>query len=140
MFFSPPGGIFSRGFRNTGCIVAGVCGIVDLMKQYVIDGLRLEDYHALKTYLDDQFGPPALGNIYWIELSRDLLTPIQQDHDQCGPHVIAVELDERALSCELLVRIKKNVKCDCMGYATSLQREWLINTVDTILDELEITI
>lgn len=36
-------------------------------------------------------------------------------------------LEESYLSCELLVRIKNNIKCDCMGYATKEQRDWLVN-------------
>lgn len=110
------------------------------MKQYVIDGLGLDNYRTLKEHLDRILGPPSLGAIYWVELEEDILTQTQKDHDRCAPHVFALELDERALSCELLVRIKTNIKCDCMGYATPVQREWLIRRIDTMLDELGIVV
>ena len=110
------------------------------MKQYLIDGLGTEDASKLKNYLNNSFGQPVLGNIYWVELDQNILTPLQKQHVDCYPHVFALELGKDYLSCELLVRIKKNIKCDCMGYANSVQREWLIKNIDAILDKLEIII
>jgi len=110
------------------------------MKQYLIDGLRLEDYQKLKDYLQKYFGIPSLGSIYWVQLDKSILGPLQASHKDCQPHFFTLELNEKFLSCELLVRIKKNIKCDCMSYANSKQREWLITKIDAILDELRISI
>ena len=110
------------------------------MKQYLIDGLRLEDYQKLKAYFDEHLTSSPLGGIYWLELDKKLLTPIQKDHEGCHPHVFALELKETYLSCEFLVRIKKNIKCDCMDYATRKQRDWLIDQADAILELLDIRV
>ena len=110
------------------------------MKQYLIDGLRPEDYVKLKAYLDKYLKSSPLGGIYWLELDKQLLTPIQKDHEECHPHVFALMLEETYLSCEFLVRIKKNIKCDCMDYATREQRDWLINQADAIFEKLDIRI
>jgi len=110
------------------------------MKQYLIDGLRPQDHELIKHYLDKHYGPCNLGAIYWVELDPDLLTPMQKEHRLCGPHFFALELGRDFLSCELLVRIRTNIKCDCMGYATPEQREWLIGFADAVLDNLEISI
>ncbi|MBU8909709.1 MAG: hypothetical protein KOO65_00435 [Desulfobacterales bacterium] len=110
------------------------------MKQYLIDGFRISDYQKLKTYLDKYLKSSPLGGIYWLELDKDLLTPIQKKHEGCYPHVFALMLEETYLSCEFLVRIKKNIKCDCMDYATREQRDWLINQTDAILEKLGIEI
>lgn len=110
------------------------------MKQYLIDGLRLEDYQKLKAYFDEHLTSSPLGGIYWLELDKKLLTPIQKDHEGCHPHVFALMLEETYLSCEFLVRIKKNIKCDCMDYATRKQRNWLIDQADAILEQLDIRI
>ncbi len=110
------------------------------MKQYQIDGLRLEDYHKLKDYLDRYLTPASIEGIYWLEIDPDLLTPIQADHTECAPHVFGLMLEETCLSCELLVRIKKNIRCDCMGYATKEQFTWLIDQVDAVLEKLSIRI
>lgn len=110
------------------------------MKQYVIDGLRLEDYQKLKDYLDSSVESSSLTGIYWIEIEPSLLTPVQQEHHNCKPHVFALMLEETYLSCEFLVRIKNNIKCDCMAFATPEQRSWLIDMVDAILEKLDIRI
>ncbi len=110
------------------------------MKQYVLDGLRLKDYQKLKAYLDKYLESSPLGGIYWLELDKELLTPIQKKHKACYPHVFALMLEENYLSCEFLVRIKKNIKCDCMDYATREQRDWIIDQADAIFEKLGIYI
>ncbi len=106
----------------------------------MIDGLRPNDQEKLKSYLDDHYGLADLGHIYWLPIPENMLTPIQQEHKSCAPHLFALELDQSSFSCELLVRIKTNIKCDCMGYATQDQRAWLMDTVDVLLDKLEISV
>ncbi len=110
------------------------------MKQYLIDGLRHEDYQTLKSYLDEHLKSSPLGGIYWLELDRKLLTPLQKEHKECHPHVFALMLEETYLSCEFLVRIKQTIKCDCMGYATKEQQRWLIDQADAIFEKLDIRI
>ncbi|OQY00714.1 MAG: hypothetical protein B6I26_06780 [Desulfobacteraceae bacterium 4572_130] len=110
------------------------------MKQYFIDGLDPRDYLKLKRFFKKHFGDPALGSIYWIELDKNILSPLQKEHKSCSPHVFAIDLNKNSLSCEFLVRIKSNIKCDCMSYADTKQREWLMTKIDGILDKLEISI
>ncbi|MBU1193916.1 MAG: hypothetical protein KKE62_05460 [Proteobacteria bacterium] len=110
------------------------------MKQYLIDGLRPGDHKKLKQYLGEHLESSPLGGIYWLEIDRQLLTSVQKEHTQCYPHVFALQLEENFLSCELLVRIQKNIKCDCMAYATKEQRNWLIEQADAILEKLGISI
>jgi len=108
------------------------------MKQYVIDGLRPQDFIKLKDYLDEHFEVAPLGGIYWVELPDDILTPMQKEHKDCHPHVFALMLENDYLSAELLVRIKTSIKCDCMAYANSEQREWLVKEMDLILENHDI--
>lgn len=110
------------------------------MKQYVIDGLRLEDHQKLKAYLDQYLRSSPIGGVYWLKLDQDILTPVQKSHGDCQPHVFALMLEESYLSCEFLVRIEKKIKCDCMDYATQEQRNRLMDQVDAILEKLDIRI
>ncbi len=110
------------------------------MKQYVIDGLRPKDFEELKKYLDSHFEVSTIGSIYWVELTEEILTPIQKEHVDCKPHVFALMLENDSLAAELLVRIKTNIRCDCMDYANPEQREWLINKMDSMVEKLEIQI
>jgi len=110
------------------------------MKQYVIDQLRLEDYHAIKAYLDENFGNSGIDNLYWIPVDTEILTPLQAEHKDCHPLYFAIELEENSMSCELLIRTGKHMHCNCMAYATADQRNWLIDYLDAIFDKLNISI
>lgn len=114
--------------------------IRSVMKQYVIDGLRPEDHVLLKEYLDRHTETAGIVGIYWLALEKALLTPLQADHQDCGPHVVALKLEQTSLTCELLVRTKKTIRCECMAYATKKQRSRLMDQIDAVLEMLAIRI
>ena len=103
------------------------------MKQYVIDELRADDYESLETYLEKHYGPAAMNGIYWIPVEDGLLTEVQKAHRECQPH-----LDENRMACELLMRTKSLMRCDCISYATEAQRSWIIALIDHIFNQLEL--
>jgi hypothetical protein len=108
------------------------------MKQYVIDELRPADYELVKAYIEKNFGSSKVDGIYWIQLDQDILTKIQAEHTDCQPFYFAVDLEPNLMSFELLIRTRKRIRCDCMGYATEKQRNWLIRLADSIFDGLGI--
>lgn len=108
------------------------------MKQYVIDELRPEDHHRVEQYLDENYGPAEMGGIYWIPLAAEVLTEIQQQHADCQPFYVAVDLQKDQLALELLVRTKHRIRCACIGYAAEEQRNWMIDLVDAIFKHLDI--
>jgi len=110
------------------------------MKQYVVDELRYQDYEKINAYLDETYGPVSVSGVYWIPVDPELLTAEQKAHTECRPFYMAVELAEKQLSCEFLVRTRNRVRCSCMGYATERQRNWIIGIVDDMLDQLGISI
>lgn len=110
------------------------------MKQYVIDEFRLEDYEKVKKYLDDNCKAAGLYGVYWMELPHEILTDEQASHDNCQPYYFALELEEERLSCGLLVRASANIRCHCIAYATVEQRNWLIDSIDTVLEQANIII
>jgi hypothetical protein len=110
------------------------------MKQYVIDQLRPNDYSRIKAYLDMNLRQSGIPEIYWLILPQELHEGIQVEHADCRPFYFALELFQSELSCELLVRTLSHIRCDCMCYATLAQRNWLIQTVDDICNQLEIAI
>jgi hypothetical protein len=106
------------------------------MKQYVIDQLRPNDYFKIKAYLDMNLRLSGIPDIYWLVLPQNMLEGNQAEHADCQPLYFALELSQSALSCELLVRTLSHVRCDCMRYASLAQRNWLIQTIDDICDQL----
>ncbi|OQX61889.1 MAG: hypothetical protein B5M56_08030 [Desulfococcus sp. 4484_241] len=109
------------------------------MKQYVIDELRPGEYERIREYLDNTVGRAEMGSIYWIPVPEEILSGKQRGHKNCKPFYFIADLEEARISCELLVRTKNSIRCDCIAYATPAQREWLINYIDNIFATLKIT-
>jgi hypothetical protein len=109
-----------------------------IMKQYVIDEIRSEDYKQIKAFLNNEYGKSELGGIYWIPVDEVQLTSLQTAHQSCQPFYVALDLEPGRLSCELLIRTKQRVYCDCIGYATQEQRNWIISRIDGMFKKLEI--
>ena len=115
-----------------------VCDINIIMKQYVIDELRFEDYHKIKGYLDACFGPPDMGDLYWIPLKASLYDKDQCMHASCHPLYLVIHLESSSLAAELLVRTKNRIRCDCIRYVNEAQLNWVIAFVDSIFSKLDI--
>ncbi len=108
------------------------------MKQYVVDELRPGDHGALKNYLDEHLSLAGVDGLYWKTIDDTLLTRKQAAHAQCVPFCFALALRPESLSCELLVRTKNRIRCDCMAYATVEQRNWIIQWMDDVFRTLGI--
>jgi len=79
-----------------------------------------------------------MGGIFWIKLPDDLLAEAQHGHEQCGPFYLAVEIEEKRICFELLVRSKTNLHCTCIAYATPAQRQFVLDFIDRMLSEEQI--
>ena len=110
------------------------------MKQYVVDELRIEDHRTIKAYLDAHFETSGLGGSYRLPLPEEMLASEQAAHVACRPLYFAVTLEAVQLTAELLVRTNQRLRCSCMGYADASQRNWLISTIDAILDRLGVIV
>jgi len=110
------------------------------MKQYVIDELRPEDFIRIKDYLNKNFLPSGVTGVYWIPIDQNNLTDVQLEHTACQPYYFALDLEANLIACEFLVRSEKRIKCDCIGYATEKQRNWIIGVIDDMFDSLKIKI
>ena len=110
------------------------------MKQYVVDQLNRDDIQKLRSYLEENYGKPEFESIFWLPIETFSLSGVQQKHVDCQPFFVAVDLHDEQLVCELLVRTKNKMRCECMGYATGRQRNGIIELIDGILDRLGISI
>jgi hypothetical protein len=108
------------------------------MKQYVVDEFRAADHEKIKAYLDAEFGPAEMGGIYWIPMAEEMLSEVQKAHKPCQPFFFALNFKSDRLCCELLIRTRNRIRCDCINYATESQRNWLISVVDAMFEKLEI--
>jgi hypothetical protein len=110
------------------------------MKQYVVDEIRFEDYKKIRAWLDEKMDDCAIEGIYWLLLDDTVLNETQVSHLKCRPFYFIIELEPTRISCELLVRTRNTVRCDCMAYATDEQFFWLVRWIDHMLDALEINV
>ncbi|MCP4748221.1 MAG: hypothetical protein GY874_19110 [Desulfobacteraceae bacterium] len=108
------------------------------MKQYVIDELRPEDHKQIKTFFDERYSVKGFDGLYWVRLDTEYLTDIQKEHLDCGPYYVALELLPDRLVCELLVRSQERIRCNCIQYATTRQRNWIIEFMDGVFEQLGI--
>jgi len=108
------------------------------MTQYVIDEIRPADYEKLRAYLDAEFGPAEMEGIFWIPVPEEMLNEVQKAHKSCQPFFFALDFEPERLACELLIRTRNCIRCDCISYATEPQRNWLIGVVDAAFEKLEI--
>ena len=122
---------FKRGFRPLFCEVKH-------MRQLVIDQLSPEERANIESYLKRTLKSAALDGIFWLPVPDDLLGEAQQGHDACGPFYFGIELEEKRLVLELLVRSQSNLHCSCISYATKAQRDFLLGFFDRLLAEEQI--
>ncbi|MDL1963367.1 MAG: hypothetical protein LWW98_03340 [Deltaproteobacteria bacterium] len=108
------------------------------MKQYIVDELRLGESEKIKTYLDENAGHSKMDGIYRIELDKNILADIQAEHKECQPFYFAINIKPASVSCELLVRSRNIIRCNCISYATEAQRNWIIQFIDSMFTKLEI--
>jgi len=108
------------------------------MKQYVVDELRPGDYDRLKEYLNENLEFTGFDDLYRIPIDEAMLTSTQASHNHCKPLYFTLILTPESLTCELLVRTGTRIKCNCMGYATISQRNWVVEWVDNVFRELDI--
>ncbi len=108
------------------------------MRYYLIDEISKSDVEKLKNHLNEKALKSGLDDIYWVELADDLLTGLQADHDSCKPYVFGIELSANSLKAELFVRNRKQFGCACQQYCDDRQRNYVIDFVLTMINELNI--
>ena len=51
---------------------------------------------------------------------------------------MSAELEPDRIACELLVRPRNRIRCNCIGYADENQRSHFIRMMDSIFEQLEL--
>ncbi|HID98069.1 MAG TPA: hypothetical protein EYP57_07775 [Thermodesulfobacteriaceae bacterium] len=110
------------------------------MRQYVIDELRPAELDRIKDYLDNYCERSDIGSIFWLRIPDDMLTSVQSGHVDCRPHYAAVELGDRFVNFEMLIRSREKIRCNCVAFATPEQRDFILSFADAMLDKTEIKV
>lgn len=108
------------------------------MRGYLIDELSPSKIEEIREFLGEHAIGSSLDQIFWVRIPDDLLSEIQFQHSKCKPHVFAVELGQDWVKLELFVRTLKSLRCECPGYCTGQQRNFILNFADGMIEKLEI--
>lgn len=111
------------------------------MRSYYLDELNPADMRRLLPHLEAKGLQGSMKGIYWLALPEPLLSEEQSAHkEECGPFVASLETGDGWIKMELLIRGRGKLRCSCIGYASTEQRNWLIAQVDAMLHELDIAV
>ena len=108
------------------------------MRGYLIDELSPSNIQKIREFLREHAIRSSLDHIFWERIPDDLLSETQFQHSKCRPHVFAVELGQDWVKLELFVRTLKSMRCDCPGYSTPQQRNFILNFADGMIEQLNI--
>lgn len=109
------------------------------MRQFVIDELSPMECDNIDSYLKRSLKQGPMVGLYWMGIPPDLLSEAQQGHEDHGPFHVAVEVAGTSVKFEFLIRSHSNLHCSCIAHATSAQRQFILDFIDTMLKEEMIT-
>jgi len=105
------------------------------VRQYVIDELRNDAIERVRHYLEAHCEKSDLDNLFWLQIPDDMLSSDQFTHRECQPHCAGIELGERFVIFEMLIRSRTSLKCSCIAYATPQQRQFILAFADRLAEE-----
>jgi hypothetical protein len=108
------------------------------MKSYLIDEISVADADRILQFLRERALPSGIDTLFWVKVAPPLLSPIQQSHLPCHPHVFAVETGQTFLKAELYLRTLRDMRCACQDYCTPEQAHFVIGWVNAMLQALSI--
>ena len=106
------------------------------MRQFLVDEIPRREMEAIKLYLKGKAVSTGLEEIFWLEIPERLLSPIQVEHQACGPHYLAIETGRNFVKLEFLVRCGQRLRCDCVQYATPDQEAFLMSFAHSLIQDL----
>ncbi len=105
------------------------------MRTYVVDELDEEILEKLRSKLTDMQLQSAILDVYWFPVPEHLYRHIQQEHaHECGPYVMALEINGDSVKLEFLVRGHNVLHCSCVGYATPELEQYMMRYLDGLLE------
>jgi hypothetical protein len=108
------------------------------MKSFLIDEIGASDLVRIHEFLRGKAVPSGVDTLFWVKVPASLLTPLQQEHVPCQPHVFAVETGQKFVKAELYLRTLRDMRCPCQDYCTPQQAHFVIEWVNGMLKDLSI--
>jgi hypothetical protein len=109
------------------------------LKSYLIDEIGVAELKRIHEFLKANAICSGMDHLFWVKVGTSCLTPLQQEHIPCQPHVFAVETGQRFLKAELYLRTLRDMRCPCQDYCTPEQSRFVIEWINGMLQELSIS-
>ncbi len=104
------------------------------MRSYMLDELSAADMERVIGFLKQNALASSLERLYWLEIPVELYSRTQAEHRDCAPFMFAAETGHDWIKLELFVRSREGLGCDCQGYCTPGQRDFILNLADRMLE------
>lgn len=104
------------------------------MRQIVIDELSPMERDNIDSFLKRTLTRGPMIGLYWIVLPADLYSEAQQGHEEHGPFYLGVEVENESVRFELLVRSQSNLHCTCIAHASPVQRQFVLDFIDRMVE------
>ena len=108
------------------------------MRKLVLDEISAQDMERIRDYLNSNAVPSEIEDLYWVELTGDLLDERQSVHHACQPYRFAVELTPDAVHLEMLIRSRTTLLCDCIRYASPVQVQFILRFADRLVEACKV--
>lgn len=111
------------------------------MRAYTIDELSEEDIARIEARLTQKGWTGSIKGMYYVPISEEHLGPEQREHlESCGPFFLPLETGEGWVRLELLVRARQILRCSCIAYANPGLREHMVDMIDGLIRDLDISV
>ena len=108
------------------------------MMAFLMDEISPSHMKKIAAFLDKNATPSHLDHLFWVPIPRDLLNETQFQHENCRPHVFALELGPDWVKMEFFVRSLSTMRCECQAYCTAQQRDYVIRFAHEMIHHLRI--
>ena len=109
------------------------------MKYYLFDEISTEDMNRIEELLKQNCASSGIDKLYWVELPERYFNAIQANHKDCQPYLFPIEIGKDWIKAELFVRTIKDFSCDCSDYCTKDQREFILDYMDNIIADMNVS-
>ena len=106
------------------------------MRQLLIDELSREDVSSVRRFLKENVIQSDLEDLFWVELSKDLLDPEQLHCESDHPFCFAIEVGDSWVKFEFLIRSRTNFKSAQMRYANRVQQNFILDYSARLIRDL----
>jgi hypothetical protein len=108
------------------------------MRKFVLDEISDPDIKKAREYLQEVAIASEVEGLYWVDLPADVLNGEQCEHEACKPYRFAIEVCDNSIHFEMLIRSATNMHCECITYATPVQRDFILRFGETLIGKCNI--